>query len=357
VSAAAITDAAARHGAVAIGLSGLLTRSLTEMKSICEALEASGSKSLVLCGGAAVEPSFVAREVEPKHPGLVRACKDAFDAATVLEAFMDSESSGLTKEPSRANIGRPDARRSRPIEPKTNPAFEPPFIGPSEALSIPFAELVALMERKVLYSSRWGYRRDEYDEAERELEGLLPEAERLAAPMAVYGYFPCKRAGETILTVQSADRQKVLELPFPAEKEGAHRTIAAYFSPEKDAIAFFAVTAGQGIARAARTLKDEGKLEAYWRLHGLGSALAEAAAEWAHDRIAADLAAAGAQTRGRRYSFGFPACPGTEFQDPLLELLAASRIGISATPGHQLDPEHSVTAFVVARPDAIYFET
>jgi cobalamin-dependent methionine synthase I len=38
-----------------------------------------------------------------------------------------------------------------------------------------------------------------------------------------------------------------------------------------------------------------------------------------------------------------------------LELLGASRIGVSATSGHQLDPEHSVTAFVIARPDAVYF--
>ena len=359
VSATAITDAARSSGAFAIGLSGLLTRSLAEMKSICEVLGASGSKSLVLCGGAAVEPSFVAREIEPKHPGRVRACKDAFDATAVLEAFLGSENieADTTKENfSTAKIARPDATRSRPIEAKTSPAFEPPFLGPSAALSIPFAELLALMERKVLYSSRWGYRQDEYGEAERELERLLPEAERLASPMAVYGYFPCRRKGETILAVQSADRSEVLELPFPAEKDGARRTIAAYFSPEEDAIAFFAVTAGQGIARAARARKDEGKLEAYWRLHGLGSALAEAAAGWAHDRIAADLAAAGAQTRGRRYSFGFPACPGTEFQAPLIELLAASRIGVSATPGHQLDPEHSVTAFVVARPDAVYFD-
>jgi len=136
--------------------------------------------------------------------------------------------------------------------------------------------------------------------------------------------------------------------------------LAAYFSPGGDAIAFFAVTAGRGIAEAARALKDQGKLEAYWHLHGLGSSLAEAAAQWAHDKIAQDLAAVGAPALGqrhvgRRYSFGFPACPGTEYQAPLLRLLDASRIGLAATPGHQLDPEHSVTAFVIARPDAVYF--
>ncbi|MHB9152686.1 MAG: homocysteine S-methyltransferase family protein [Spirochaetales bacterium] len=373
VPASSIVEAARSSEAVAVGLSGLLTRSLNEMKGICEALHASGSESLVLCGGAAVESSFVSREVEPKHPGLVRACADAFDAALVLDEHllakrgaaiadaagaidqvdamapaMEAEASGTTKP------------RGKPIQPKTSPAFEPPFLGASEPFSIPFGELLPLLERKVLYSSRWGYRREEHEAAEREFARLLPKAEELAAPKAIYGYFRCARVGETGLIVQSPDGSAPLELPFPAESGGHRRTLAAYFSPGGDAIAFFAVTAGRGIAEAARALKDQGKLEAYWHLHGLGSSLAEAAAQWAHNKIAQDLAAVGAPALGqrhvgRRYSFGFPACPGTEYQAPLLRLLDASRIGLAATPGHQLDPEHSVTAFVIARPDAVYF--
>ena len=69
-------------------------------------------------------------------------------------------------------------------------------------------------------------------------------------------------------------------------------TLAAYFSAGGDTIAFFAVTARpRRRRRRSRALKDQGKLEAYWHLHGLGSSLAEAAAQWAHDKIAWDLAA------------------------------------------------------------------
>jgi len=67
------------------------------------------------------------------------------------------------------------------------------------------------------------------------------------------------------------------------------------------------------------------------------------------------MEAAGSGCAGRRYSFGFPACPGVEHQGTLLALLGADRIGLSLTAGFQLRPEHSVTAFVVARPDAEYF--
>ena len=375
-----IVEAATSHGALAVGLSGLLTRSLKEMKSVCEALHASRLNSLVLCGGAAVDPSFIAREVEPRHPGLVRSCADAFEAATILETFTQTQASEKSlpeKIPSAATALEAAEQdqsaapsHSSPLSSPTREkaAFELPFPGASEPLSIPFEELLALMERKVLFSSRWGYRREDYPTAEAALEKLLPEARRLAEPKAVYGYFRCRRSGETLLGVQVPDistgntsREGIawrdaLDLPFPAEKGGQRRTIAAYFSPEADSIAFFAVTAGAAIARAARTLKDEGRLEDYWRLHGLGSSFAEASAQWIHERIGRELAAAGATTRGRRYSFGFPACPGTEYQDSLLEILGASRIGIRATAGHQLDPEHSVTAFIVARSDAVYFD-
>lgn len=362
-------------GAVAVGLSGLLTRSLSEMKTICEALQSAGSRSLVLCGGAAVDPSFVSREVEPKHPGLVLACADAFAAAKALDDFLDAKNAAKTvPRASAEDFGRnprPSAsspREGAPIAPKTSPAFELPFEGASGAIPIPFDEILSRLERKVLFSSRWGYRREEYAEAKRELERLLPAAGRLAEPKAIYGYFHCRRDSETSLAVHavvpaavpaavrttSLDRPWVL--PFPAERGGQRRSLASYFSPERDAIAFFAATAGPGIANAARALKEEGRLEEYWRLHGLGSAIAEAAAQWVHDRIAAEIAAAGAPARGKRYSFGFPACPGTEYQDALLDLLDASRIGLHATEGHQLDPEHSVTAFVIARPDAVYFD-
>ncbi len=363
VPASAIVEAVFGNGAVAVGLSGLLTRSLSEMKASCEALQSAGSLSLVLCGGAAVDPSFVSREVEPKHPGLVLACADAFAAAKALDEFVDSKKATKTAPSSRAEktdderknpVSSP--RESAPIAPKTSPAFELPFQGASGAIPIPFDEILSRLERKVLFFSRWGYRREEYAEAERELERLLPAAGNLAEPKAIYGYFYCRHDGETSLAVQTTSQDTPWVLPFPAERGGQGRSLASYFSPEKDAIAFFAATAGPGIARAARTLKEEGRLEEYWRLHGLGSAIAEAAAQWVHDRIAAEIAAAGAPTKGKRYSFGFPACPGTEYQDALLDILDASRIGLRATEGHQLDPEHSVTAFVIARPDAVYFD-
>ncbi|MCE1196397.1 homocysteine S-methyltransferase family protein [bacterium] len=371
VPTAAIVKAAQERGAIAVGLSGLLTRSLVEMRATCAALASAGSKCLVLCGGAAVSADFVAREMKPLHPGLVSACPDAFAAAELLDraAEAQTEARAAAPRPSTPPAAKA-AAASHPIAPKARPAYEPPFLGAAEPRGIPFPELLARLSHPTLFAARWGYGRQDFDKAEAELSGLLDEAEALAAPRFVYGYYPVKALGETILlvggtagatlssgTVFAAPAAALapLELPFPRESGGARRTLASYFRPEGDCIAFFAATAGPELGRRARELKDEGKLEAYWHLHGLGSALAEAAAQYAHDLIGAEILAAGGESAGKRYSFGFPACPGLEYQAPLLELLGARRIGLSATSGHQLDPEHSVTAFVIAREDATYF--
>jgi 5-methyltetrahydrofolate--homocysteine methyltransferase len=59
--------------------------------------------------------------------------------------------------------------------------------------------------------------------------------------------------------------------------------------------------------------------------------------------------------RGSRYSFGYPACPRLEDQEPLLKLLGADRIGVSLSDEWQLHPEQSTSAIVVLNPHAKYF--
>ena len=58
---------------------------------------------------------------------------------------------------------------------------------------------------------------------------------------------------------------------------------------------------------------------------------------------------------GRRYSFGYPACPALEDQDKLFALLKPEEIGVTLTEGFMMEPEASVSALVVAHPDATYF--
>ena len=59
--------------------------------------------------------------------------------------------------------------------------------------------------------------------------------------------------------------------------------------------------------------------------------------------------------RGKRYSFGYPACPELADQATLFRLLQPEDIGVELTEGFMMDPEASVSAMVYHHPDAIYF--
>lgn len=59
--------------------------------------------------------------------------------------------------------------------------------------------------------------------------------------------------------------------------------------------------------------------------------------------------------RGKRYSFGYPACPSLEDHVKLFALLQPERIGVELTDGFQLVPEQSTDAIIVHHPEARYF--
>ncbi|HUP43548.1 MAG TPA: vitamin B12 dependent-methionine synthase activation domain-containing protein, partial [Thermoanaerobaculia bacterium] len=93
---------------------------------------------------------------------------------------------------------------------------------------------------------------------------------------------------------------------------------------------------------------------------------AEAAAEHVHRRLRAlwgfpdppELAERRlfqARYRGKRYSFGYPACPDLEGQRALFRALGPEEIGVELTEGDMMDPEASVSALVFHHPDARYF--
>src|SRR5207244_2244003 len=59
--------------------------------------------------------------------------------------------------------------------------------------------------------------------------------------------------------------------------------------------------------------------------------------------------------RGKRYSFGYPACPNLDDQQGLWKLLKPEDIGVRLTEGMMMDPEASVSALVFHHPDCAYF--
>jgi 5-methyltetrahydrofolate--homocysteine methyltransferase len=146
-------------------------------------------------------------------------------------------------------------------------------------------------------------------------------------------------------------------LPERDERTGATK---------RDTIAMFATTAGEGVRELAEEAKQKGEYLRSYALQALALETAEAAAEWLHARLRAMWGFADPDTlarqalfqaryRGKRYSFGYPACPDLESQAILFRLLRPEEIGIELTEGFMMEPEASVSALVFHHPDATYF--
>ena len=126
----------------------------------------------------------------------------------------------------------------------------------------------------------------------------------------------------------------------------------------------------RGIPSSRKTIAEAAKVAgAYLKAHAIQALAiesAEGAAEYLHRRIReewgfadpADLTMQQRFTsryRGKRYSFGYPACPNLDDQQPLFKLLQPEEIGVQLTEGMMMEPEASVSALVFHHPDCSYF--
>lgn len=344
-------------GAVAVGVSGLLTRSLAEMARLAELLAEQNSASFLLCGGAAVDKSFVQENIEPLRPSLAAYAKDPFEALSILKSFSGQDKSAGVKQnyckaerpQTRPDTAAPEnkARANNSKAGLSNRAFNPPFIGSDSLADIGLDSLLKKLNGKAIYRSRWKYKNDE--EGKAALEELIAHAKDFGslAASSRYGFFNTKKTGNSIRFFDGS--KPGYDFPFPATRSG--RSVADFYADE-DVAAAFCLSLGSRALSFLNRFKGNSSL--YLRAHGLLAGLAEAAAEISHEQIINILGAKGSIAKGRRYSFGFPSCPGVEYNGPLLELLEADKIGLSVSAGHQLKPEFSVSAIIIPRAEAHY---
>jgi 5-methyltetrahydrofolate--homocysteine methyltransferase len=59
--------------------------------------------------------------------------------------------------------------------------------------------------------------------------------------------------------------------------------------------------------------------------------------------------------QGRRYSWGYPACPDQSEHEKVYRLLDAPSIGLRLSGGFAVEPEQSTLAIVAHHPQAVYF--
>jgi 5-methyltetrahydrofolate--homocysteine methyltransferase len=187
----------------------------------------------------------------------------------------------------------------------------------------------------------------------------------------MYRFFPAQSSGNDVIIYNPVDPlQEIKRFTFPRQQVEPYLCLADFLksveSGVMDYVGFLVVTAGHGIRELANEWKDNGD---YLRSHALQSValeVAEGMAERVH-HIMRDICGYpdpaemtmkqrhGARYQGIRVSFGYPACPNLEDQEPLFDLMRPQDIGVELTEGCMMEPEASVSAMVFAHPEAQYF--
>lgn len=396
VPANVIIEAAQQYKADAIGLSALLVSTSKQMPLIVNELARRGLKYPVLIGGAAINRKFGRRILFLEGSGDAYApgvfyCKDAFEGLDSMEQLTnpDQKAGFLSRIMSEADAeikgiqapvhSVPMTRRKAALEPASH-IPEPPFWGTRTIETMPLQMVLQDLHKMELFRLSWGAKNThgpEWTTLEAEFEARLnrmgreASREKSLAPQAVYGHFPCNSEDESLIIYDPVlfeaaklnggvpEKREIARFNFPRQDGGEFLCISDYFRPvesgEIDVVSFQVVTVGQAATEKFDAMQAANEYSEAYFFHGLAVQTAEATATYVHRHINKELGIP--ETRGKRYSWGYPACPDLEDHTVVLRLLpdAVDRLGMALTSAYQWMPEQSTAAIVVHHPQAKYY--
>ncbi len=385
-----------QHQPDAIGLSGLLVKSAGQMAITAGDLRDAGVAAPMLVGGAALSDRFTRTRIATEYSGAVCYAKDAMAGLALLNQLMDpAQRAQVAARHAPAVVAAPTAaavaasaaaaastRRSAKVRadiPIPTPASLERVVRDVPQL----AEVWSYINPLMLYRHHLGFKGNfETALAERDpkavelyetVEGLKREAAEFLKVRVVWQFFPAEPDGNSVHLFAPGAPMGAPPLhtfTFERQRREDGLCLADYVLAPKngcrDHLALMVVTAGAGVRERAEQAKQQGRYVYSHGLQVLALETAEAAAEWLHRRIREDwgFPDPAAMTmkerftsryRGKRFAFGYPACPNLNDQVGLFQLLRPEEIGVTLTEGMMMEPEASTSALVFHHPDAAYF--
>ena len=134
--------------------------------------------------------------------------------------------------------------------------------------------------------------------------------------------------------------REIARFEFPRQAGRERLCLADYVRPvgtdQVDVIALQVVTVGNAASERFET-PGSGRVQRGLSVHGIAVEAAEAVAQWMHARIRRELALA--PGRGKRYSWGYGACPDLDDHGQVFKLLPVEQaLGMTLTSAFQLVP-------------------
>ncbi|MCC6538140.1 MAG: methionine synthase [Bryobacterales bacterium] len=379
------------HKPDAIGLSGLLVKSAQQMVNTANDFREAGIALPVLVGGAALSEKFTTRNIAPAYAAPTFYCKDAMTGLAMLNRIMDpaTREATLATHVFTAGGGAAVAEAEAPVPVSTERCTkvsvgvaipELPYADRRARLFPNLAEVQSYINPYMLYGRHLGFKGNfEKLLAERDPQALalfhdVEEIKREAASFmkarGVWRYFEAERDGNAVHLFEAGAASPLHTFEFGRQPRENGLCLSDYILPpqdgRRDQLALFVVTAGEGVRAHSEEAKASGSYLKAHALQALAIETAEGAAEYLHRRIREDWGFADpadmtmqqrftSRYRGKRYSFGYPACPNLDDQLGIWKLLQPEEIGVQLTEGMMMEPEASVSAVVFHHPDCAYF--
>jgi len=424
VPAAEILAMAKAENADIIGLSGLITPSLEEMAYVAKEMQRdphfSGLKTPLLIGGATTSRAHTAVKIAPHYDGPVIYVPDASRSVAVMQSLLTPESrdeyiSEVQADYEKARTQHAN-KKGTPLltvaEARANKAklgfagddapIRPKFIGRRVFKNIDLALIAqyidwspffqtwdlagpypAILTDKVVGEAATKV----FAEAQAMLKKIIDG--RWLSASGVIALMPANAVNDDDIEIYTDETRKEVALTWYGMRQQTvkpvidgvarpNQCLSDFIAPKvttegvkqatvPDYIGLFAVSAGMGMEK--RLAQFEAAHDDYSAImfKSLADRLAEAFAEYMHERVRTDFWGYAAdehlnadalikeQYQGIRPAPGYPACPDHTVKADMFRLLQCEEVGMTLTDSFAMQPAAAVSGFYFAHKDAKYF--
>ncbi len=412
-----ILEQAKATGADIIGLSGLITPSLEEMAHVAREMQRDpyfhGLKMPLLIGGATTSRAHTAVKIAPHYDGPVIYVPDASRSVSVMQSLLtpeqrDSYIADLEQDYERVRIqhankkGTPlltiaDARANKAKLgfDGANTPIKPKFIGRRVFKNIDLATIAQYIDWGPFFQT-WDLAgpypailKDEvvgeaasklFAEGQAMLKKIIDG--RWLTASGVVALLPANTVNDDDIEIYTDDSRSQVaftyygmrqqtQKPVVNGEQRPNQCLADFIAPKESGIAdyigMFAVTGGLGIEKYEQRFEAAHDDYSSIMLKSLADRLAEAFAEYLHERVRKDLwgyvpdealsneALIKEQYRGIRPAPGYPACPDHTVKPDMFNVMQCEEVSIQLTDSFAMMPGAAVSGFYFAHPESKYF--
>ena len=351
-----ILEAAEKHHAALIGVSGLITPSLFQMEEICREMKARGLDTPLFIGGATTSALHTAVKLAPLYDHVFYAPDASAGAVLAKKCIRDRAAFEAAQHEEQEKIrAMHEGRAKKPAAPAEGFAPDSYLRTVPDDLpltELPLEELVPLFDW-TMFRAVWGVK--ESPELTAEGKAVLDRMvrDRAVSVRIAARFFAARRDGDTI---DLGD----IRLPMLRQEEAPGRSLADFVPADGTGpFGIFAISVHahschsehrEGISgctcEACRNDYDS-MMERAVRV-----TLAEAASIWLDKRLSEGLPEG---VRVAKPAAGYASCPDHSLKRDILRLLPEG-LDITLTESCAMRPDAAICGFVVLHPEAGYPE-